>query len=144
MSANEPSQAPGPVLLFDSECGLCNRLVGALLRLDDAGRLRYAPLQSLAARQFLRLHSLPETVSTVVLVPDWSRPERIDYAVRSAAILAALQVCGCRRLAFLLGLWPVGLRDAVYRLVARWRRKVFGAGRPDLLLRRVMADRFLN
>ena len=42
-----------PVLLYDGECGLCNRLVRLLLRADRAGRLNYAPLQSGPAQTYL-------------------------------------------------------------------------------------------
>jgi predicted DCC family thiol-disulfide oxidoreductase YuxK len=44
-----PVAATGPVLFFDGECGLCNRVVRLMLRLDRRGRLRYAPLQGLRA-----------------------------------------------------------------------------------------------
>jgi hypothetical protein len=47
---------PDPVLLFDGECGLCQRLVRVLLGLDRRGRLRFAPLQGPAAQSYLRQH----------------------------------------------------------------------------------------
>src|SRR4051812_37486572 len=52
------TDAPVPVLFFDGECGLCNRVVRLLLRLDTRGRLRFAPLQGPVAQDYLRAHGL--------------------------------------------------------------------------------------
>ena len=42
-----------PVLFFDGECGLCQRLVRGLLKLDQRGGLRLAPLQGPTAQDWL-------------------------------------------------------------------------------------------
>ena len=87
--------APDPVLLFDGECGLCQRIVRVLLRLDRAGRLRYAPLQGAAARDFLVRHGLPTAdFDSLVFVPDWSQRDRPDFSRRTDGAIAALRTCG--------------------------------------------------
>lgn len=122
------------MLLFDGECGLCQRLVRWLMRLDRAGRLRYAPLQGPSAQGYLRAHGLPTVdFETLVFVPDWSRRERPEFFVRTAGAMAALRAVdrrGARWFANGLSLFPVGMRDAGYRLVARGRYVVFGPWRP--------------
>jgi len=140
-------QSAHPVLLFDGECGLCNRIVRVLLRLDRTGRLHFAPLQSPVAQQYLRAHGLPtRDFESLVFVPDWSRMERPDRLLRTDGVIAALRVTGGlgRRLGALIGVIPAGWRDAAYRFVARWRYRVFGAWRPRPLPRAEWAERFLG
>jgi len=146
MDPNPPAAAPGPVLLFDGECGLCQRLVRLLLRLDRRGALRFAPLQGAPAQDFLRAHGLPTAdFSTLVFVPDWGRREAADYRIRTDGVIAALRAAGgaARILAALLALFPAACRDGGYRLVARWRYRLFGPWRPRPLPRPEWARRFL-
>src|SRR4051812_35072781 len=128
-----PDTQEGPVLLFDGECGLCQRLVKLLLWLDRGARLRFAPLQSPAAQAYLRAHNLPvDNFDSLVFVPRWSRRERPEFLLRTDGALAALRACGGvgRMLAWLRVL-PVAWRDAGYALVARWRHRLFGTCAPQ-------------
>ena len=147
VSAVPPNDSPGPVLFFDGECGLCQRLVRGLLRVDRAGRLRFASLQSPAAQVYLRRHGLPtQDFDTLVFVPDWSRGEEAEFLVRTAGVLAALRAIGgwSRAVAAVLAWVPAGLRDAAYRVVARTRYRIFGAWKPQPLARPEWAQRFLH
>jgi predicted DCC family thiol-disulfide oxidoreductase YuxK len=143
----ECPEVPGPVLLFDGECGLCQRVVRALLRLDRRGRLRFAPLQGTAAQGYLRRHGLPTVdFDTLVYVPDWSRREESQHLLRTDGVIAALRMvggCVAGTLAALLGVVPARMRDAGYRLVARWRIRVFGPWTPAPPARPEWPERFL-
>jgi predicted DCC family thiol-disulfide oxidoreductase YuxK len=137
----------GPVLLYDGECGLCNRLVRGLLRLGRRGRLRFAPLQGPAAQAYLRSHGLPtEDFETLIYVPDWSQRGQPAHLVRTAGAIAALRATGGagRMLAAIIAIFPTVWRDAVYRRVGRWRYRVFGKWRHRPLPRRDWAPRFLD
>lgn len=119
----------GPVLLFDGTCGLCNRCVRLLLRLDRHGRLRYAPLQSDSAQAYLRSQGLPtDDFDSLIFVPDWSHPERDDFLIRTNGVVAALKVCGgfAKAIGAVLGVIPTSWRDAGYKLIARWRYRIWG------------------
>ena len=138
---------PGPVLLFDGECGLCQWLVRRLLGLDRRGRLRFAPLQGPAAQGFLRQHGLPATdFESMILVPDWARREERDCLLRAGAAIAALREIGGagRAGAAFLRIVPAAWRDAGYRLAARWRRRPFGPARTGALARPEWSGRFLD
>lgn len=147
---NHPSEPenPGPVLFFDGDCGLCNRLVRLLLRLDRADRLRFAPLQGPAAQTYLRRHGLPTVdFDTLIFVPDWSRQDRPEFQVRTSGVIAALRTVGggaARFLATVLAIFPAAIRDTGYRVVARWRYRIFGPWRPRPLPRSEWAARFLD
>jgi predicted DCC family thiol-disulfide oxidoreductase YuxK len=109
------------VVLYDGACGLCDRLVQFVLPRDPHGRFRFAPLQSELARGHLERAGLPtDDFDTMVLI------EEGTVHVRSTAALRVV-----RRLRFP---WPLlyagivvprALRDAVYRWVARNRKRLF-------------------
>lgn len=146
MRAQGVAEPAGPVLLFDGDCGLCNRVVRLLLRLDWRARLRFAPLQGSVAQAFLRAHGLPTAdFETLIYVPEWARRGRPEYLLRTDGVIAALRAAGGagRPLAAGLALLPAGWRDAGYRAVARWRHQIFGDWRPRPLPRPDWAARFL-
>jgi predicted DCC family thiol-disulfide oxidoreductase YuxK len=137
----------GPVLLFDGECGLCNRLVRGMLRLDHEGRLRFSPLQGPLAQEFLRSHGLPtEDFDTLVFVPDWEHRERPEFLLRTAGVVAALRAIGggARVIAGLIAIFPAVIRDAVYRFVGHTRYRIFGPWRPRPLARPEWGARFIR
>jgi predicted DCC family thiol-disulfide oxidoreductase YuxK len=98
-----------------------------LLARDRRGALRFAPLQGVKAADLGARHpKLPPLDETMVLVeaPE-SAAERVR--VRSDAALAILaRLGGPWRLAAVLRIFPAPLRDAVYRFVARRRKRWFG------------------
>jgi predicted DCC family thiol-disulfide oxidoreductase YuxK len=161
MSENSSNDRPGPVLLYDGECGLCNRTVRMLLRLDRRGVLRFAALQSAPAQEFLRSHGLPtEDFSTLVLVPDWAHSTgsthsagsgqanspQANFALRTDGVAGALWMCGggSRVLAAFLYAIPRFVRDPVYRFVSRTRYRFFGPWRECPLPRPEWKKRFLE
>ena len=144
MSQPPPSPS-GPVLLFDGECGLCNRVVRRLLKFDRGGVLRYAPLQGPAAQEFLRKQGLrADDFESLVFVPDWSRRYERTFLLRTDGVIAALRAVGAGWHAVPLIILPRGLRDAGYRLVARWRHRIFGPWKVHSLPRPEWAARFLE
>lgn len=142
-----PATISGPVLLFDGTCGLCNRCVRLLLRLDRRGRLRFAPLQGPSAQAYLRRHGLPtEDFDSLIFVPDWAGQDRGGHLSRTDGVVAALRAgggfgawCGA-----VLGGIPAGWRDAGYKVIARWRYRLWGEWRPRPLPRAEWAARFFE
>jgi len=135
------------VLLYDGTCGLCNRAVRLLLRLDRRGILRFSTLQGGPGQAWLRAHGLPTgDFESMVLVRDWSggQPDPGAYLLRTDALVAALQACGGlgRALAWIRFV-PRPWRDAGYRLVARLRHRLFGEWRERPLARPEWRDRFI-
>lgn len=140
-----PARAIGPVLFFDGECGLCNRLVRGLIRLDGAARLHYAPLQGPSAQAYLRSHGLPtEDFDSLIFVPDWAQRDRADYRLRTDGAVGALRaVGGIAGVLAWIAILPRGWRDAAYKGIARIRYRVFGPWKPRPLARPEWAARFL-
>lgn len=138
------TSAPGPVLLFDGECGLCNRIVRRLLALDREGKLRFAPLQGPAAQAYLRAKGLPTVdFSTLVFVPDW--PAHVAAPLlRTDGVIAALRAVGRPGWAGTLAGLPRFLRDAGYKIVARTRYAIVGPWRACPLPRPEWVARFME
>ena len=65
MSDAGPKQPPGPqsLVLFDGVCNLCNAAVQWLITRDSELRLRYASLQSEAARAALHAAGVEDPVA---------------------------------------------------------------------------------
>lgn len=117
------------LLLYDGECGLCNRLVQAVLERDRQGVFHFASLQSaVAARQLDRFGASPGRLDTFVVIENY-RAAQSTYLTRARAALFVLRVLGWPwRAAAVLRVLPVALLDRAYDLVARNRYRIFGKG----------------
>ena len=116
-----------PIVLYDGVCGLCNRLVQFLLKRDTQDRFRFASLQSELAQGVLTRHGLdPHDLDTVYVVQNYDQASE-TLVTRSEAILYMLaQLGGIWSLSGIGRVLPRGLRDAMYKIVARNRYSVFG------------------
>jgi predicted DCC family thiol-disulfide oxidoreductase YuxK len=115
-----PAGAEG-VVLFDGYCNLCDRSVRFVVDHDRRGVFRFAPSQSAAAAPFLARCGLGPAPGTIVFV------ERDGWSVRSTAAIRMARRLGLPwSLASLARIVPAGLRDVVYRVVARNRLRWFG------------------
>ena len=111
---------PEIILFFDGVCGLCNGLVDWLLPRDKQKRIKFATLQGTTA---VRLLSPPlrEDLNTVVL---WYKGEILT---ESTAILTCLkELGGLWSLAIVLKIIPSFIRDSIYKMIAKYRYKLFG------------------
>lgn len=114
------------LVLFDGECGLCDRTVQALLRIDRQGVLTFAPLQGDTAARVRSRWRLPEELSSLIYVRDFGAPGE-QPLFRSDAVLGLLsRLGGIWRLAAPLRWLPRGLRDRAYDFIARRRYRWFG------------------
>jgi predicted DCC family thiol-disulfide oxidoreductase YuxK len=118
------SEAPAhPVILFDGVCNLCERSVRFVVRRDREARFRFAPLQSVAARQLLADHNhTDERLSSVLLIESGQL-----YTKSRAALRIARRLDGPWPLVvYLFGWVPQVIADTVYDFVGRRRYRWFG------------------
>ena len=133
-----PGKVAPPVLFFDDECGLCNRTVRWLIARDRRVTLRFAPLGGVLASQKVPMFPSGYDEETVVLWDDDGIHYRSDAILRSIACLG-----GKWRLVRVFFLSPRGVRDAVYRMVARNRIQWFRRVPSCALLSRKDRERLL-
>jgi predicted DCC family thiol-disulfide oxidoreductase YuxK len=112
---------PGPVVLYDGECGLCHRSVKFLLE-RDRNRLWYAPLQGETAAALRAEHpAIPQTLESVVLVDGGK------VHLRSKAFLyVAKYLPRPWRWAYHFRWLPAVVLDLGYRVIASLRYRIWG------------------
>jgi len=120
--SGERTTANGPVIVFDGVCVLCNGWVRFLLKHDRAGLYRFAAMQTDAGRALLATHGLDPDDPASFLLVDGTQAWTDSDAIRR--VLVGLG--GAWRLAGVMALVPRGVRDPLYRWVARNRYGWFG------------------
>jgi predicted DCC family thiol-disulfide oxidoreductase YuxK len=117
----DPSNLPGPVVLYDGVCGLCHRKVKFLIE-RDRGQLWFAPLQGETAAALRARHAeIPTTLESAVLV-DAGRV----FLRSNAYLYGAKYLTPPWRGAYHLRWLPARLLDLGYRVIARIRYRVWG------------------
>jgi predicted DCC family thiol-disulfide oxidoreductase YuxK len=120
------------LFIFDGRCGLCNRSVRWFLTRDRLDRLRFVPSESPKVAGVLARHGLDAAAAignsgSILVLRDADKPTE-HLLSRSDAVLALLSQLPSPwpTIAQALRLVPRRLRDLAYRLVARWRYRVWG------------------
>lgn len=124
------------LVVFDGCCGLCNRSVRWFLRRDRRDRLRFVPFESPLVAGLLARHGISAArqgsgqelgPSSILVVLD-AGGEKEQLLDRSMGVLAMLAELPRPWPAVGAGLrWiPRPLRDLGYRLIARWRYRIWG------------------
>jgi predicted DCC family thiol-disulfide oxidoreductase YuxK len=111
-----------PVIIFDAMCVLCSANARFVLRHDRRGYFRLASMQGAAGAALYRRFGIdPTDPDTLIVVTG-------DRALRdSDATLAIWSGLGWPwRAAAAFAIVPRGLRDPLYRWIARNRYRLFG------------------
>ena len=101
-------------------------------------------MQGPTAQTWLRERGQPTAdFQSLIFLPDGLRGTCTDLR-KTEGVIAALHAIGHPRLARCVQLVPRKLRDLGYRLVARTRRRIFGAWKMGRPLPRAWAARVLD
>jgi len=105
------------IIIFDGICGLCNKSINLLMKLDKNKIFQYTSLQG----EFIKTLNIEAGIDSIILYENGM----IYY--KSTAILKILRSLG--------GIWvfinifyliPTFLRDSLYDIIAKYRYKIFG------------------
>lgn len=105
------------IIIFDGICGLCNKSIGILMKLDTKKIFQYTSLQG----EFVKTLAIEPEIDSIIFYEDGS----IYY--KSTAILKIFRSLG--------GMWiftqflyilPRVLRDFIYDVIAKYRYNIFG------------------
>lgn len=138
---SEPTPAQHAIVLFDGDCAFCNASVLWIIRRNPRDTLRFAPLESPEGKRVLGSRAVADTNNTMVLIDATGVYTCSTAALRIASHLtqpwALLGACGL--------VIPRSIRDAVYRMIARNRHRVFAAAvcevpTPELRRRLLTTD----
>lgn len=120
------------LVIFDGNCGFCNRSVRWFLHRDRKDRLRFVASQSPKVRGVLARHGLgisgPESgPDTIIVVRDSDGTgERVYLRSDAAREMLAELPQPWPTAGIVLGRIPRPVRDACYRVIARWRHQIGG------------------
>lgn len=105
------------VILFDGVCGLCNKAVDILIKMDREKQFKYTSLQG----EYVKTLDIEPNIDSIIFYEDGT------FYYKSTAILKILRSLG--------GLWifsnifyiiPLVIRDFIYDIIAKYRYKIFG------------------
>jgi predicted DCC family thiol-disulfide oxidoreductase YuxK len=113
---------PRPIILFDAMCILCSANAQFVLKHDRRARFRLASMQSEAGATLFRKFGIDPADPDTIIVVEGDQAKR-----NSDAVLAIYSGLGWPwRAAAIARIVPLPLRDAIYRLIARNRYRLFG------------------
>lgn len=107
-----------PLLAFDGECLLCHSFIRVLLRLDRKEMFQLTSIDSDYFKERIKKQPVDVTIDSIILFSDTS-----VYYESTAIIETLRQLPFIGRLAPLGYLIPKGIRDNLYRLIAKHRKK---------------------
>lgn len=133
-----------PILLFDGECGFCNRSIQFFLHQERKSlklgkKLSFIPLESEMGKTLKVYFEISDKTDSIILIRDHSA------YIKSCAALRITQ--------YMKGLWPVMvvfviippfLRNMVYDFIARHRKGFFGRVQSCALLKNEDKSRFFG
>ena len=108
-----------PVVFFDGVCNLCNHAVDFLITEDQERRLKFAPIQGVAAEQ-ISAEEVKSGESMALLDGDEL------YTKSDAVLMAAAGLGGIWRILSWTRVLPERLRNGVYFQVQKHRYRLFG------------------
>jgi len=130
--------ADRPVLVFDGDCGFCNRSVQFVLNHEKRRDLLFLRRASELGME-LRRHFGLESVESMLWVENG-----IAYVESDATLKTAAYVGGWCRLALVARVVPRPLRNWAYRIFARNRHRIFAARKQCVMPDPEQKSRFLS
>jgi predicted DCC family thiol-disulfide oxidoreductase YuxK len=128
------------VILFDGVCNMCNRFVQFVLKRDKTKIFQFASLQSEYGAGLPKHFNLSLANFDTVILYDG---EKI-YTQSDAVIKVLSNLNGIWKCASILKIIPGFIRNAIYRLMARNRYKLFGKSEQCMVPTIDVKDRFVD
>ena len=112
-------EASKHIILFDGNCNFCNYWVKYVIERDKKDQFRFASLQSDKGKELLNQYKLKDDLETVVLI------EKDKARTKSSAALHIFKGLGSiYQFAMVFIVVPKFVRDGVYTLIAKYRKKL--------------------
>jgi predicted DCC family thiol-disulfide oxidoreductase YuxK len=128
------------IILFDGVCHLCQSSVQFIIKRDPQNHFAFASLQSEIAKNLIEQKEITEESNSVVLIKTNGK----SYKNSSAALRIAKELKGVWKLAAILLIIPVFIRDPIYRFIARHRYTWFGKSEKCMMPTPSQRRRFLD
>ncbi len=127
-----------PILLFDGECGFCNKSIQFFLKHEKNKKMHFAPLQSEVGKQLRTYFEISEKIDSIILIK-----EHAAFVKSCAALRLTPFMKGAWPLMMVFVIIPPFIRNIVYDSIAKNRKKLFGRTQNCELLPKEDKERFL-
>ncbi|MDF1672585.1 MAG: DCC1-like thiol-disulfide oxidoreductase family protein [Vicingaceae bacterium] len=107
------------IILFDGDCNFCNYWVKYIIERDKKDLFRFTSLQSETGKDLLKKYDLKDDLETVVLIKNNKAKTKSTAALHIFKGLGSIY-----QLAIIFIVVPTFIRDAVYSLVAKYRKQL--------------------
>ncbi len=125
------------IILFDGVCNLCDFSVQFVIKHDKNAYFHFAAQQSEVGKGLIKKYQL-ESLDSIILIKD----ETI-YTHSSAAIEIAKHLDGGWKYLGIFSFIPIVIRDFIYKLVAKYRYRIFGKKDVCIILTLENEEKFL-
>ena len=129
-----------PVILFDGVCNFCDAMVNFVIKQDEKGVFRFAPLQSEAGQKLLQQYNLSTKDFDSFVLIDGGKV----YKKSSASLKVMNRLPWIWKPAQIFWIIPAAFRNAIYDFVARNRYKWFGKKEQCMIPTPELRKRFLT
>ena len=129
-----------PLILFDGVCNLCNGAVQFVINRDKEGMFRFASLQSSSADRYLKKFRVKgQHLYSILLIKDNKL-----YDQSNAILEIARELSGLWPALYAFKIIPAFIRNAIYKLVASNRYRIFGKKDECMIPTPELKARFLQ
>lgn len=119
----------GRTIIFDENCKLCATAANYIIRHDPEGLFRFAAMQGETGRRLIQQYRGADfDFGTLILIRD-----RVCYERGDAILEIFRELPGTRFQYRALQLTPRPFRNFLYRIIARYRYRLFGS-RGDMTM----------
>lgn len=135
-----------PILIFDGECGFCNKAILFFLKHENKNRkkgsnqkMNFVSIQSQNGIMLKKYFELDDKIDSIILIKDHSA-----YIKSCAALRLTIYMKGLWPLLIVFVIIPPFIRNVVYDFIAKRRMTFFGRVNHCELLKNEDQSRFLD
>lgn len=129
------------IVFYDGECGLCSKSIALIARCDKRRKLSFASLQGkLSKERGFEKHALVDGGTLIVQ----SESNGKVFLQSSAWLEIFRALGGWWTLLIICSVIPVGIRDMIYRWIAKNRHRLVGRSQQCRMPYASDSDRFLD
>lgn len=127
------------IVLFDGECNFCNSSVNFIICHDKKDQFRFATLQSEIGKIRIKKYHISDEIDSIILI------EKDKIYLRSTAVLRiSKHLNGIYPLLYVFIVVPSFLRDLLYDIIAKKRRKWFRKKETCLIMSEEKKAKFIS
>ncbi len=126
------------IIFYDGECGMCNKFIDYLLRIDKKKLFYYSPLNGVKAKLLLP-PSLIENPTTVVFVKN-----EVIFLESNAVLEICKTLGGLWSIFYFFKILPEFFRNKIYEQISKNRIVWFGKNKSCRILSQLEKLQFLD